>query len=98
MEPVRHINGHFITEPAASETDPVISSVQQLQLEAQAMTSNVQCGLVVGIVFRKLLIRKYKMFCLPKPILMASAVQQQESRLEGISPRNFPIPCAPVMH
>ena len=54
MQAMSHEDGHFTTEPAASETNPVVSSIQQLQFETAAMTSDVQSRLVIGIVFGEL--------------------------------------------
>ena len=74
MQAMSHEDGHFTTEPAASETNPVVSSIQQLQFETAAMTSDVQSRLVIGIVFGELLIGLYETFRLSKPVLMALAI------------------------
>src|SRR5438477_12398896 len=88
-----HEDGHFITEPAASITDPVVAAIQQLEFEAEAMTSDVQRGLVIGIVFGELRIRLHKMLRLSKPLPMPLTIQDQQSRIEIHAKRDFPILC-----
>src|SRR6267154_4125101 len=88
---MRQKHGNFIGKSAASITDPVVSAIQQLHLKTQAMASDVQCGLIVRVVFCKLVIRKHKTFGLSKPIPMALTIQYDETCVEILSKWDFPI-------
>src|SRR5437588_4553004 len=85
-----HEHRHFETELSGAKAHPVISTVQQLELESSAITSNVQSRLIVRIVLTELFIRHDKTFGFAEPVVMAAAIQYHEPGIEVFTPRDIP--------
>ena len=71
VQAVGQENRHLMTEPAASVANPVVAAIQQLEFKAKAMSSDVQSGLIVRIVFGELCVGFDKTFRLPAPVAVA---------------------------
>src|SRR5205085_1415921 len=91
VQAVGQENRHLMTEPAASVANPVVAAIQQLEFKAKAMSSDVQSGLIVRIVFSELCVGFDKTFRLPEPVAVALAMQDQQARIEVLVERDSPI-------
>src|SRR5213082_2090450 len=85
-----HEHWHFETELSGAKAHPVISTVQQLELESSAIASNVQSRLIIRVVLTELFIRHDKTFCFTEPVVMGAAIQYHEPSIEVFMPRDVP--------
>jgi len=80
-----------MAEPSNTEVDPVVPPVQQTELEPQTMTANIQCHLVVWIVWGEPRFSSNELLRFFEPVPMVLAIQNHDSGVEILRKRYSPL-------